>query len=136
MQRIKKDFYWPGQKSDVKKFIRGCDMCQRVKVPNTHPSGLSQLLSIPSQPWAHITMYFVEDLLNSKGFSSLWVVVDRLTKYSQFYPLNHPYSSKDVAELFLKNILKRHELPQSIASDIDNTFTINFWRELFILQGV
>jgi hypothetical protein len=29
--RARKAFFWPGMKSDVKRFIRECDICQRVK---------------------------------------------------------------------------------------------------------
>ena len=30
-QRAKSDFYWQGMKTDLKKFIRDCDTCQRIK---------------------------------------------------------------------------------------------------------
>lgn len=39
---IKRYFYWEGLKRDVKVLIRNCDLCQRVKVDNTLPSGLLQ----------------------------------------------------------------------------------------------
>lgn len=43
--------------------------------------------------------------------NSLCVVFDRLTKYSHFTPLKHPYTAKTMVELFLKNIFYYHGLP-------------------------
>jgi hypothetical protein len=40
IHKARKDFYWPGMKTDVKKFIRECDVCQRVKAENISPAGL------------------------------------------------------------------------------------------------
>lgn len=79
---------------------------------------------------------FLEGLPNSKGFNSIWVVVDRLTKYSHITPLRHPYTVQDIANLFLKHIFKLHSLPLFIISDKDRTFASRFWQELFHLQGV
>jgi hypothetical protein len=31
IHRARKDFFWLGMKADVKRFIRECDTCQRVK---------------------------------------------------------------------------------------------------------
>lgn len=81
-------------------------------------------------------MDFVEDLPNFEGFNSIWVAVDKLTKYSHIAPLKHPYTIHDISNLFLKHIFKLHSLPLSIVSDRDKTFTSQFWQELFHLQGV
>jgi hypothetical protein len=63
------------------------------------------------------------------------VVVDKLSKYSHFTALSHPYTTAKVAQLFIQNIFKLQRMPQSIVSDRDPTFTSLFWRELFRLQG-
>lgn len=47
------------------------------------------------------------------------VVIDRLTQYNHFIPLKTDYTSKTVAEAFMINIVKLHELPKSIVSDRD-----------------
>ena len=39
-QRAKSDFYWQGMKTDLKKFIRDCDTCQRIKSDTSSPAGL------------------------------------------------------------------------------------------------
>lgn len=106
-------------------------MCQRVKVENTLPSGLLQPLPVSHQPWTHIFMNFIERLPHSQGCNCLWMVVDMLTKYSHSTPLRYPYTTKIVAELFLKNVFKYHGLPNSIVIHRDTTFTIKFRQDFF-----
>jgi hypothetical protein len=62
IHRARKDFFWPGMKYDVKRFIRECDICQRVKAENVSLVGLLQPLPILKRPWLSISMDFIEGL--------------------------------------------------------------------------
>jgi hypothetical protein len=117
IHRARKDFYWQGMKSHIRKFIRECDICQRVKSENVSPTGLLQLLPIPAQPWLSISMDFIDRLPLSMGYSVIWMVVDRLTKFANFLPLKHPYKAEKLAQLFISQLLKIHGMPTSIISD-------------------
>jgi hypothetical protein len=121
---------------DIKKFVRKCSVCQENKHETTHPAGLLQPLPIPTQAWSDISMDFIEGLPSSQGFTVIFVVVDRFTKYGHFLPLSHPYTASKVAEIFLANVLKLHGMPRTIVSDRDLVCTSSFWRDLFKLQGI
>ncbi|MCH93451.1 ROOT HAIR defective 3 GTP-binding family protein, partial [Trifolium medium] len=119
----------------VQEYVQNCVICQQAKVSNTLPSGLLQPLPIPKQVWEDIAMDFITGLPIVNGLSFIMVVVDRLTKYAHFLTLKADYSSKTVAEAFMSNLVKLHEMPRSIVSDRDKVFTSAFWHHLFKLHG-
>jgi hypothetical protein len=81
--------------------------------------------------WQLITMDFIEALPKSEGKDTILVVVDKLTKYSHFIPLSHPFTTKGIIQLFIDNVFKLHRLPLAIIIDGDRIFTIKLWQDLF-----
>ena len=95
--------------------------------------GTLQPLLIPPAIWKDISMDFITGLPKSGNKSVIMVVVDRLSKYAHFYALQHPFTTSTVAQRFMDQVSKLHGMPHYIVSDIDPTFTSNFWQELFKL---
>jgi len=52
-----------------------------------------------------------------------------------FFALSHPDTDKEVAELFIKELVRLHGFPASIVSDRDKLFVSLFWKELFKKTG-
>ncbi|WVZ90117.1 hypothetical protein U9M48_036447 [Paspalum notatum var. saurae] len=65
-----------------------------------------------------------------KGYNSIWVVVDRLTKVAHFIPVNTTYSGARLAELYISRIVCLHGVPKRIISDRGSQFTSRFWEQL------
>jgi IS30 family transposase len=78
---------------------------------------------------------FIEALPRVGGKSVILTVVDRFSKYCHFIALAHPYSAESVAQAFFADIVRLHDVPQSMVSDRDPVFTSMFWRELMRLMG-
>ncbi|PNX81711.1 transposon Tf2-1 polyprotein [Trifolium pratense] len=134
-RRMAGTLYWQGMMKRVQEFIKACDTCQRQKYAATTPSGLLQPLPIPGLVWSEISMDFITNLPKSNGYEAILVVVDRLSKYSHFVPLKHPFTARSIASIFVKEIVRLHGVPESILSDRDPLFVSIFWKELFKLLG-
>lgn len=135
-QRVKLTFQWPGIQKQIKEMVESCPICQINKPEHVKSPGLLQPLPILDQAWAYITMDFIEQLPKSRGKKMIWVVVDRLTKYSHFIALAHPISASTLAQVFIEEIYRLHGLPTYIVSDRGTIFTSQFWREMMQQLGV
>ena len=103
--RVKKDIFWDGLKTDVKKIVAKCLVCQQNKVEIIKTPSLLQPLSIPSQRWTEVSMDFNTGLPKFKGKSVIMVVVvDRLTKYAHFCALSHPFKESTIANYFMETV--------------------------------
>ncbi|GJR72165.1 putative reverse transcriptase domain-containing protein [Tanacetum coccineum] len=69
------------------------------------------------------------------GYESIWVIVDRLTKYAHFLLMKKTDSIEKLAQLYLKEIVCKHGVPTSIISDRDSLFTSRFWKSLQEAMG-
>lgn len=63
------------------------------------------------QGMAGYILDFIDGLPKSKGKSVILVVVDRLSKFSHFIPLSHPYTTSQVARVFFTNIFQLYGMP-------------------------
>ena len=62
---------------------------------------------------------------------SMMVVVDTLTKVAHFIPVKSTFGTNQVANMFLKEVLRLHGVTKVIVSERDAKFTTAFWKGLF-----
>ena len=134
-KRISGLLYWEGMKGQIQNYIKECDVCQRNKAQTLSPAGLLQPLPIPGNTWTDVAMDFIGGLPKAMGVDTIMVVIDRMTKYAHFCPLTHPYTAKEVANAFVKEVVRLHGFPNTIVSDRDRVFMSTFWTELFRMAG-
>ncbi len=124
---VNRDFWWSSMSSDIKDYVRSCEVCCRSKDSRHKPYGFLNPLEIPDRPWTSISMDFITDLPSSDGFTCILVVLDRFSKMGHFIPFPNVPSAEDTANAFMKNIFKLHGLPSDILSDRGTQFTSKFW---------
>ena len=61
-----------------------------------------------------------------RGYDSIWVIVDRLTKVAHFILVKTNNGPK-LAQLYMENIVCLHGVPKKIVSDWGTQFTSHFW---------
>ncbi|KAJ9552277.1 hypothetical protein OSB04_016322 [Centaurea solstitialis] len=125
---MKIDYWWPGMKRDVARYVERCLTCLRVKVEHQRPHEKLQPLDIPVWKWEHITMDLITKLpWTSRSYDAICVVVDRLTKSAHFIAIRESSSAEALADIYVKEIVARHGVPVTIISDRDVRFTSRFW---------
>jgi transposase InsO family protein len=118
-------------KIEIARYIARCDTYQRVKVVHLKSAEALQPLPIPAWKWEDINMDFIVGLpKTAKGFDSIWVIVDRLTKSAHFILVQTIYPTIQYAKIYFDRIVSLHGIPKTIVSDRGTQFVNNFWRHL------
>ncbi|KAL0553621.1 hypothetical protein IC582_007521 [Cucumis melo] len=80
-------YWWRNMKREWADFVSRCFVCQQMKAPRQRPTGLLQPLGVPGWKWESVSMDFITGLSKTlKGYTIIWVVVDKLTKSAYFVP--------------------------------------------------
>jgi hypothetical protein len=128
---LKQHYWWTKMKIEIARYVARCDTCRRVKAIHMKAAGPLQSLPIPTWKWEDITMDFIMGLpRTSKGYDSIWVIIDRLTKIAHFLPGRVKYIVATYAELYIARILSLHGVPKTIVLDRGPQFMSKFWGEL------
>ncbi|MCO5609163.1 hypothetical protein L7F22_063386 [Adiantum nelumboides] len=86
--------------------------------------------------WKCISMDFVTGLPKTTGnYDSIFVIVDKLTKVAHLIRVKQTATAADIAQVFLKEIVRLHGIPARIISDRDAKFTSKFWQAMFQSLG-
>ena len=62
LELLKRTYWWPGLKEDVKKYVQGCFKCQQNKVQHQRKAGELHPLEIPQGPWQGISIDIIGPL--------------------------------------------------------------------------
>ena len=120
----------------VKRYVEGCDQCQRMKNKAEIPAGKLRPNQVPERLWQHISVDFITKLPVSKGYDSILVVCDRFSKMSHFVATTEKATVEGLARLFRDNVWKLHGLPESVISDRGPQFAAGMTRELNKILGI
>ena len=66
----------------------------------------------------------------AKGFDAIWVIVDRLTKSAHLLAIRKSSSTEKLADVYVREIVARHDIPVSIVSNRYVWFTSRFLEEV------
>lgn len=81
-------------------------------------------------------MEFITSFLRTlRQQDSIMVMVPRLTKVVHFIPLKSTFSTSDVEQVFIRDVVILHNVLKNIVSDRDAKLTSKCWNELFARLG-
>ena len=126
---IKRTYWWPGLKEDVKKYVQECIKCQQNKVQHQKRAGELHPLEIPEGPWQDISIDMIGPLPRLNGMDAILVIVDRFTKMIRLKATMTNISSEGVTKIYRDEIWKIHGIPKTILSDCGPQFALKFMED-------
>jgi predicted aspartyl protease len=137
IKKIRRYYQWLDLNGDVTRWINSCQSCHRSKSHRTKSQGLLQPLPIPERRFGSISMDFITCLpVSPNKNDSIYVIVDRLTKYARFIPCKTTMDAEECARLFYsKWVADACGIPDTIVSDRDVKFTSRLWSDFTKLLG-
>ena len=127
-------FCWPRMGAFVSALTRTCLHCQKGKV-HRHVSLQAAHIPVPVRRFSHIHVDLVGPLPRSSGFSYLFTVVDRTTRWPEAIPLAST-TAADCAAALLQGWIQRFGVPSIITSDRGPQFTSSLWSSLCSLLSI
>ncbi|KAE9356725.1 hypothetical protein PR003_g2168 [Phytophthora rubi] len=130
---VSRTFYWSHMYKWVRKWVRICETCQRVK-PSKSSQDPLRPLPIATEAWRSVSMDSIFGLpLDAEGRTGVLIFVDRFTKMVHLIPVSDTVTAVETAAHFIDCVFRNRGLSESIVSDRDPRFTSVFWSSLFQL---
>ena len=104
---ITQNYYWPGLKKMVQRYIQNCHYCRHAIALKDQYNVLFKPLPISFCPWTDITLAFVTGLSISDGYNAILIIVDYLTKERHYilYTINENGTTTETTiQLLFPNI--------------------------------
>ena len=122
-ERIRENFYWPGMRHEIRKFVRECNDCKLNKTVRIKTKLPMQITDTPSEAFEKIEIDIVGPLPETEQKNKyILTIQDNLTKYSDGIPLRST-DSQTVASAFAENFITRFGCPKVIHTDQGSDFT-------------
>jgi len=74
-------------------------------------------------------MDFITDLPKSEGYDTILLVIDQLTKMSDFIPGFKDHDVQQITNIFMRDVVRLHRLPHDIITHRVTLCTLELWKE-------
>jgi hypothetical protein len=133
IEKLQRQFYFPGMFRKVKRYINKCDSCMRNKISYQKPEGKMQIeKEKATRPWERISIDVV-DMPETKNpytgnvENELLVVVDTFSKQTILIPTKKNANTEEMFHLLWERIFAVFGIPRVIISDRDRIFRTERW---------
>ena len=133
---IRRQYWWPTLGSDVKKYVKGCDSCQRNKASRQSKATELHPHEVPTTPWESISLDIIGPVPESRGYNAILAVIDRFSKMIRLIPTTTELSSSKLVEIYRDQIWKLHGIPKKITSDRGPQFASQLMKDLCKALGI
>ena len=136
LELLKRNYWWPGLKEDIKRYVQGCFKCQQNKVQHQRKAGELHPLEIPHELWQKISIDIIGPLPKSNGIDTIVVIVNRFMKMIRLKATTTNISLEGIVKIYRNDIWKLHGISRNILSDRGPQFTSKFMEEFTKALGI
>ena len=116
----------------VREYCKSCVVCKRSKTSRHKSYENFQFLFISEFRWVDFTMNFVTKLLINRNWNEvvydfILVVVNRFTKMTHYVSITKTIFAKNLTKIFMKKIIKLHDIFALVIIDRNTIFTSKFY---------
>ena len=129
LELLKRNYWLPGLKEDVKRYVQDCFKCQQNKVLHQRKAGKLHPLEIPQGLWQEISIDIIGPLPTSNGMDAIVIIADWFTKMICLKVTMTNVLSEGITKIYRDDIWKLHGIPRKILSDRGLQFTSKFMKE-------
>lgn len=135
LHRLRQYYYWPNMTVDVNNFVSQCELCKCIKPMNkTNIPEMGKTFTV-QRPFQHLYIDFLGPYPRSSlGNTSIFVVLDQLTKFPFIKPIRNATSKTAIT--ILKDLYSTFSVPQEIFSDNGTQFTSHIFQDFHSSLGV
>ena len=127
-------FWWPSLFEEVKRFVKKCDICNRVKSLGKKKAFVG-VRPWPKKPLELVSIDYLTELPpSSKNNIHLLVVNDQFSKYIQVYAIKD--RTAETASKCLVDYFLRFGIPKKLYSDRDPSYESELFQHLMNYFGV
>ena len=104
MELVTRNYWWPGVTRDIGKYVKGCNMCQRMKNRMELPVEKLKLNKMPEKTWTYLIVDFITKLPVVVRKDAILVICNRLSKMMHFMATTEGILAEGLARLFRNNV--------------------------------
>ena len=136
VELVMRNYWQPGVTRDMRRYVEGCDLCQRMKNRTEELAGKLKLSEVPEKPWTYLMVDFITKLPVVAGKNAILVVCNRLSKMTYFIAMIEGILAEGLVRLFRDNIQKLHGLLKSVVLDRGPQFVADLTKKLNRILGI
>ena len=134
VDRVRRRFYWPGYKREIRTWCRKCDKCSSKKAGATRKHAPLQQEAVGA-PMERVALDIIGPLKTTDKGNEYILVIDYFTKWMEAFPIPD-HTAITVAECLVEQFISRYGVPRQLHSDQGPEFESRLFQEICRLLGI
>ena len=130
LKLLQKKYYWLVCEKQIKKYVRFCNICQRIKISRHKLYEKLNLLFAFKKSWKEIIMNFIMKLSSNKKrdvvYDSILMIINRYIKMIKYISIIKKIDVTKLTKVFFEKIVLCFDMSNKIMNDKEFVFTNAF----------